>query len=181
MRSATYKHCEELIQRISWKKGFPKAQEITEFATGNTIYENPGMDTLVKTLQASAGDDNHAKRILEAIQEEFDACPSPKQLREFALTIQGPEKAKCQACGGSGWTEGYELVQRDSVTGRTRLERRIDKSEYEQKAGELQYSGEGRARKYVPDHRQGVVGTDTASSNFVMRVALRCRCLAGAA
>jgi hypothetical protein len=178
MKIATKEFCEEQIHRISWKKGFPKIQTVTDFATGQERFENPGFDALVNALHGVAGDNAHAKKIIDELQQEFDTSPTPKQLRDFALTIPGPRAAPCSQCGGDGWLIGFALMVRDPVTGKSNRKRVLMPLEYERLAGQVASEGEGRQRRTVADHTPGVVGTDMLSAEFVMREAVRCKCLA---
>lgn len=103
MKTAAYEFCEEQINRLSWKKGFPKSQEVKDFATGDTRFENPGMEVLAKALQGIAGDNPHAQRIVDELQETLDTCPTPSQIREIALNVPGPARKPCQKCNGTGF------------------------------------------------------------------------------
>ena len=177
MRAANYAHCEAQIQRLSWLKGFPKAIPTTNTATGETEYLNPGLETLTRTLQAMSGDNAHATRIIEEVLNSMDACPTVPKLRDVALTVSGPKRPVCGRCHGDGWLDGYEVVSRDQMSGKSRLDRLIDKNEYERLAGEVKSEGEGRGKRFFADHTPGVIGTDTLAANFVMKTAIRCKCM----
>ena len=175
--SPSIQDCTYQVQRLSWMKGFPRPQSVTDIY-GQECEENPGLEALAETLQRISRDQKHAEAIIAECIDTQTACPTPVKLRELAAAVPGVQKPRCQRCGGSGWTEGYELVSRDAETGKPRLMRKIDRNEYMQMAGESVFTGEVRFKRYSADHTPGVVGTDTLAANFVMSIAIRCGCVA---
>jgi hypothetical protein len=106
-----------MVARLEWMDSYPQAPS--------------GKEALARVLTDMCFDVRHGMKVVADVQDSFEKCPSPKDLRAYIQSQGGSNnrKPRCSQCGGDGWLPVWQLISYGDFMNKTVQE--LSKSQYD--------------------------------------------------